>query len=168
MFWYGRFYNKRRSKIGWRRPIGSLKLQVIFRKRATNYRALLRKMTYENKASYDSTPPCIHCTMSLKELLYSPKKISDCVCWSSVEALCWCTIGLLQGQGLCFDMADSTQITTPLKSTESRNSIPAVQIWIKPKTQFEFVPRDTKTCEFLDLVDFGGVAISVETAIRST
>jgi len=33
-------------------------LQVIFRKRATNYRALLRKMTYEDKASYDSTPPC--------------------------------------------------------------------------------------------------------------
>jgi len=30
---------------GWRRPIGCLKLQVIFRKRATNYRALLRKMT---------------------------------------------------------------------------------------------------------------------------
>jgi len=34
------------------------KLQVIFRKRATNYRALLRKMTYEDKAPYDPTPPC--------------------------------------------------------------------------------------------------------------
>ena len=43
---------------GWRRLIGCLKLQVIFRKRATNYRALLRKMTYEDKASYDSSPPC--------------------------------------------------------------------------------------------------------------
>ena len=43
---------------GWRRPIGCLKLQVIFRKRATNYRALLRKMTYKDKASYDSSPPC--------------------------------------------------------------------------------------------------------------
>ena len=32
------------------------KLQVIFRKRATNYRALLRQITYEDKASYDSTP----------------------------------------------------------------------------------------------------------------
>ena len=30
---------------GWRRSIGCLKLQVIFRKRATNSRALLRKMT---------------------------------------------------------------------------------------------------------------------------
>jgi len=36
---------------GWRRLIGYLQLQVIFRKRATNYRALLRKMTYEDKAS---------------------------------------------------------------------------------------------------------------------
>ena len=43
---------------GWRRPIGCLELQVIFCKRATNYRALLRKMTYEDKASYASTPPC--------------------------------------------------------------------------------------------------------------
>ena len=34
---------------GWRRLIGCLKLQVIFRKKATNYRALLRKMTYEDR-----------------------------------------------------------------------------------------------------------------------
>jgi len=33
-------------------------LQVIFRKRATNYRALSRKMTNKEKVSYDSTPPC--------------------------------------------------------------------------------------------------------------
>jgi len=33
--------------------------RLFFRKRATNYRALLRKMTYEDKASYDCTPPCI-------------------------------------------------------------------------------------------------------------
>jgi len=44
---------------GWRRPIGCLKLQFIFRKRATNYRALLRKMTYKDKASYGSSPICI-------------------------------------------------------------------------------------------------------------
>ena len=43
---------------GWQRSIGCLKLQVTFRKRATNYRALLRKMTCKDKASYDSTPPC--------------------------------------------------------------------------------------------------------------
>ena len=49
----------------WRRPIGCLKLQDIFRKRATNYRALLRKMTCEGKASSDSTPPC-----TLRHTLY--------------------------------------------------------------------------------------------------
>jgi len=44
---------------GWQRPIGCLKLQVIFRTRATDYRALLRKMTCKDKASYGSVPPCI-------------------------------------------------------------------------------------------------------------
>ena len=43
---------------GWRRFIGSPKLHVIFHKRATTDRALLRKMTYEDKASYVSSPPC--------------------------------------------------------------------------------------------------------------
>ena len=47
---------------GWRRCIGCHKLQVILRKRATNYRALLRKMTSEDKVSYDSTPPCTQVT----------------------------------------------------------------------------------------------------------
>jgi len=36
------------------------KLQVSFRKRATNFRALLQKTISKGKASYDSTPPCIH------------------------------------------------------------------------------------------------------------
>ena len=43
---------------GWRKPIRCLKLQVIFRKRATDYRALLWKMACKDKASYGSTPPC--------------------------------------------------------------------------------------------------------------
>ena len=51
-------HTPRHPTTGWRRLIGCLKLQVIFRKRATNCRALLRKMTYKDKASYDSTPPC--------------------------------------------------------------------------------------------------------------
>jgi len=46
---------------GWRRLKWWLKLQVIFRKRATNHRALLRKMTCKDKASYDPTPPCTTC-----------------------------------------------------------------------------------------------------------
>ena len=43
---------------GWQRCIGCLKLQVSFRKRATNYRVLLRKVTYEDKTPYASLPPC--------------------------------------------------------------------------------------------------------------
>ena len=35
------------------------KLLVIFGKRAINYRALLRKMTCKDKASYGSSPSCI-------------------------------------------------------------------------------------------------------------
>jgi len=43
---------------GWRRFIGCLKLEVIFCKRATHYRFLLREMTHKDKSSYDSPPPC--------------------------------------------------------------------------------------------------------------
>jgi len=43
---------------GWQRPIRCLKLQIIFRKKFTNYTALLQKMTYKDKASYGSSPPC--------------------------------------------------------------------------------------------------------------
>jgi len=43
---------------GWRRLMGSRKLQIIFHKRATKYRSLLRKMTYKDKGSYESSPPC--------------------------------------------------------------------------------------------------------------
>ena len=43
---------------GWRRLIGSSQLQIIFHKRATKYRSLLRKMTYKDKGSYESSPPC--------------------------------------------------------------------------------------------------------------
>ena len=60
-------YTNHLHVTGWRRPIGCLKLQVIFRKRATNYRALLRKMAYKDEASYNSTPPCI---ISMKKCLF--------------------------------------------------------------------------------------------------
>ena len=45
---------------GWRRLIRSPNLQIIFHKRATTYRSLLWKMTYKDKASYESSPPCTH------------------------------------------------------------------------------------------------------------
>ena len=44
---------------GWRRLIGSPKLQIIFLKRAIKCRSLLRKMTCKDKGSYESSPPCI-------------------------------------------------------------------------------------------------------------
>ena len=37
------------STTEWRRPVGYLKMQIIFRRRATNYRALLWKITCEDK-----------------------------------------------------------------------------------------------------------------------
>ena len=47
------------SITGWRRLIGSPKLQIIFYERATKYTSLLRKMTYKDKGSYESSPPCM-------------------------------------------------------------------------------------------------------------
>jgi len=55
---------------GWQRLTGCLKLQVIFRKRATNWRALLRKMTYKDKASYGSSPPCMTKVHNKSHLLF--------------------------------------------------------------------------------------------------
>jgi len=60
------------STTGWRRLIGCLKLQVISRKRATNCRALLHKMTYEDKASYGSSPPCTRTVLFWGRGLLSP------------------------------------------------------------------------------------------------
>jgi len=51
-------YLQRVGHTGWRRLIGSPMLQIIFHKRATKYRSLLRKMTCKEKGSYESSPPC--------------------------------------------------------------------------------------------------------------
>jgi len=56
---------------GWPRPIGCLKLQVIFRKRATKYRSLLRKMTCKDEASYGSWPPCMSIFCGSRTLQHS-------------------------------------------------------------------------------------------------
>jgi len=48
----------RKAATGWWDPIECLEVQVSFRKRATNHRALLQKMTYKDEASYASSPPC--------------------------------------------------------------------------------------------------------------
>jgi len=53
------FYKVPALHTGWRRLIGSPKLQIIFHKRATKYKSLLQKITYKDKGSYESSPPCI-------------------------------------------------------------------------------------------------------------
>jgi len=67
------------TDAAWRRPLGCLKLQVIFRKRATKYRAILREITYGDKALNDSTPPCTsiaHTHLSTEHIHLS---ISRCI-----------------------------------------------------------------------------------------
>ena len=64
------------TTTGWRRLIGSPKLQVIFNKRATKYRSLLRKMTYKDKGSYESSPPCIRMTTHMT--IHTHYQIASC------------------------------------------------------------------------------------------
>ena len=64
-------------------------------------------------------------------------------------------------------MTDSTTNAAPPKSTKSRNSDSSVQIQIKPKSKFEFVPRDSEDSEFLDLVDSGDVVICHGISVES-
>jgi len=57
---------------------------------------------------------------------------------------------------------DSTENATPPTSTKSNDYISSVQIQIKQKSQFKFVPRDAQESEFLDWVDFGGAAFPLK------
>jgi len=50
---FSRFPIQKLHSAGWRRPIQCLKLQAIFRSRATDYEAILQKMTYKDKVSHD-------------------------------------------------------------------------------------------------------------------
>jgi len=59
----------------------------------------------------------------------------------------------------------STEYNTPRIFSKFSNSNSSVQVQIEPKSHFGFVPRDTEEFEFLDSVDFGYVAFSVEIVI---
>jgi len=61
----------------------------------------------------------------------------------------------------------STENATPPKSTKSRNSNSSVHLQIKPQSQVESVPQDTKNSEFFELVDFGDAAFSAESVTSS-
>ena len=71
---------------GWRRPIGCLKLQVIFRKRSTNFRVFLRKLTYKDKALYGSSPPCISIHIYVTYVHHTLHII-----WRHAWYICMCT-----------------------------------------------------------------------------
>ena len=60
-------------------------------------------------------------------------------------------------------MTVSSENATPPQSTEFTSSNSLLQIQIKQKFRFEFVPQDTEKSEYLDLVDFGELTLSVET-----
>jgi len=75
------------NTTGWRRPIGCLKLQVISRKRATNYRALLWKMTFKDTTWYVSSPPCTTCYMlswKYRELGFKKTPL-DTATWQALQ-----------------------------------------------------------------------------------
>jgi len=65
------------TDTGWRRLIGSRKMQIIFHKRATKYRSLLQKMTYKNRGSYESSPPCTMWYIFLNIFVYTTHKVSQ-------------------------------------------------------------------------------------------
>jgi len=70
-------FNHTSTCTGWRRLIGSPKLRIIFHKRATKYRSLLRKMTYKDKGSYESSPPCN--TSSYEKTYKCKENIFTCI-----------------------------------------------------------------------------------------
>ena len=83
-------FRKRQLYKGWRTPIGCQKVQVIFRKRATNCRALLRKMTSEDKASYRSSHPTVILHSDLKHLKYLQMLQRVAVCCSVLQCVAVC------------------------------------------------------------------------------
>ena len=67
---------------------------------------------------------------------------------------------------VCVYMTDSTESALHRhKSTKLKNSDFLVPIQLKPKSQIEFVPRDTEKYEFLDSVNFGDIALAMEPVI---
>ena len=98
-----RYKHAQRSPIvphqdtGWRRLIGCLKLQVNFRKRATNYRALLRKMMmlHSPLCVFASRAPLCIC-IQVCFTMYLHLGLLYCVFASRSPLLCICIyLGLL-------------------------------------------------------------------------
>ena len=86
---------KTQSDTGWQRLIGSPKLQIIFHKRATKYRSLLRKMTYKDKGSYESSPP--RRNQSCKSAPTYSSKNGNSLAWILTTDESWCVHGEIIG-----------------------------------------------------------------------
>ena len=68
-------------------------------------------------------------------------------------------------QTIMYDSFHWKYYTPDILQTQKLKFLTTNSIHIELKSQFECVPRDTEESKFLDLVDFGDVAFSVETVI---
>ena len=68
----------------WRRLIECLKLHVVFRKRATNYKALSRKIMCKDKTSYGGSPTCI-----CNDFRSNDFRSNDFMQWLYTQQLWW-------------------------------------------------------------------------------
>jgi len=83
-------------------------------------------------------------------------KPSGCATLASMGVLflcLWVCSACVYGYATLVSLTVSTENATPPKSTISRHSHVSVQIQIKPKFHFGFVPQDIENSEFVDLVD---------------
>jgi len=99
------------SATGWRRLIGSSKLQIIFHKRAIRYRSLLRKMIYKDKGSYESSPPCLSlCCVNVLNVLCS--KINVLRHTSALYSMCYVNVLCQCAMSMCYAVATVSRINT--------------------------------------------------------
>jgi len=99
------------------RVAGCLKLQVIFRKRATDYKVLLRKMTYKDKASYNSTPPCMtwsHIPLWNDPIYHYGMIPYTIMKWHSTNVVVYC-----KGEGFCHEVDLTVYVYTYIKNIGS-------------------------------------------------
>ena len=108
---------------GWQRLIGCLKLQVIFRKRATNYRALLRKITYEDKASCECSLPYVSKAL-LRNIIYQNKVFcgfSSAYISNVSTSKFWCSVAYIDRVPCC--VGHLSQISHELRGCCAENNI---------------------------------------------
>jgi len=120
IYTYRRWMCNRGAGTGWRRLIGYPKLQVIFHKRATKYRSLLRKMTYRDKGSYESSPPCTAVANSMQSQhsreMHPLVRLVGFICWSPFLFIIYICIK----QGCCASTAVANWTQIQLKDTFPR------------------------------------------------